>query len=246
MRQQAPYRFARREDFMSKARWIVSIATAGTLALSAFTMPRAQTDPHHPEQAGATGQSAPQSGQMGSQTGSQMGAGMMGPSGQAQGQTTPCPQGMYHCQLWQGQAAPGPRGMGPGMMGPGMMGGQMGGMGMMGQGTQPGGGPMGGMMGGQMGGMGQMQPMGAAASSYRAANQKMHQAMMVPPTGDADRDFALMMIPHHEGAVDMAKIVLQYGKDPEIRKLAEDIIIAQEKEIAFMRGWLEKTKAQAR
>jgi uncharacterized protein (DUF305 family) len=48
------------------------------------------------------------------------------------------------------------------------------------------------------------------------------------------------MIPHHQGAIDMAKVVLKYGKDPEMKKLAEDIIKAQDTEIAFMKGWLAK------
>jgi uncharacterized protein (DUF305 family) len=68
----------------------------------------------------------------------------------------------------------------------------------------------------------------------------MHAAMMVPLTGDADVDFVKGMIPHHQGAIDMAKIELHYGKDPEIRKLAEGIIKAQESEIADMNAWLAK------
>ena len=68
----------------------------------------------------------------------------------------------------------------------------------------------------------------------------MHKDMAITYTGDADVDFARGMIPHHQGAIDMAKIVLQHGKDPEIRKLAQDIIGAQEKEIAFLKEWLKK------
>jgi uncharacterized protein (DUF305 family) len=60
----------------------------------------------------------------------------------------------------------------------------------------------------------------------------------VPMTGDADRDFAAMMIPHHQGAVDMAKTELQAGKDPALRHLATQIVISQKREIAMMRRWL--------
>ena len=84
----------------------------------------------------------------------------------------------------------------------------------------------------------------AATKAYRAANDKMHKDMDIAFTGDADADFARGMIPHHQGAVDMAKIVLQYGKDPEIRKLAEDVVRSQENEIKFMREWLAKRGAK--
>jgi uncharacterized protein (DUF305 family) len=80
-----------------------------------------------------------------------------------------------------------------------------------------------------------------ASAAFRAANDKMHKDMDITFTGDADVDFARGMIAHHQGAIDMAKITLAFGKDPEIRKLAQEIISAQEKEIAFMRDWLKKT-----
>ena len=67
------------------------------------------------------------------------------------------------------------------------------------------------------------------------ANARMHAAMDVPFTGDADRDFARMMIPHHQGAIDMAIAELRYGKDKRLQRLAQQIIVDQQQEIALMR-----------
>jgi uncharacterized protein (DUF305 family) len=82
----------------------------------------------------------------------------------------------------------------------------------------------------------------ASTKAFREANDKMHAGMAIAYSGNADVDFVKGMLPHHQGAVDMAKIVLQYGKDPETRKLAGDIIAAQEREIALMKEWLAKNQ----
>jgi uncharacterized protein (DUF305 family) len=78
----------------------------------------------------------------------------------------------------------------------------------------------------------------SATSAYKRASHKMHADMNVPYTGDVDTDFVRGMIPHHQGAIDMANVVLKHGKDPEIRELATRIIAAQKQEIAAMKYWL--------
>ena len=89
-----------------------------------------------------------------------------------------------------------------------------------------------------------MKAMGAetseAAKAFAEVNAKMHKDMTMAFTGNPDVDFAQGMIPHHQGAINMANVVLKYGKDPEMKKLAEEIIKAQDTEIAFMKGWLAK------
>jgi uncharacterized protein (DUF305 family) len=64
---------------------------------------------------------------------------------------------------------------------------------------------------------------------------KMMRDMEVKPSGDVDRDFVAMMVPHHQGAIDMAQAVLRYGRNEQIRRLAQEIIVTQQQEIAAMR-----------
>ena len=68
-----------------------------------------------------------------------------------------------------------------------------------------------------------------------AAMTKMMNDMAVKPTGDIDRDFVAMMIPHHQGAIEMAQAILRYGKNEQLRRIAQEIIVDQQQEIAAMR-----------
>ena len=72
------------------------------------------------------------------------------------------------------------------------------------------------------------------------AMERMAKGMSIPHRGDHDRDFAAMMIPHHQGAIDMAKAELQFGHDPIMRRLAQGIIVQQQQEIDLMRRELQR------
>ena len=91
------------------------------------------------------------------------------------------------------------------------------------------------------------------ASTEKTFDQLMGDAMSVmhrdmhnaPLTGDHDHDFVTMMIPHHQGAIDMAKALSLYGKDPQMRRLAQEIVTDQQSEIQLMQLWLKQHGANA-
>ncbi|WP_366654201.1 DUF305 domain-containing protein [Fodinicurvata sp. EGI_FJ10296] len=82
--------------------------------------------------------------------------------------------------------------------------------------------------------------MSASSIAFRAVNEAMHHQMNIELTGDADVDFVRGMIAHHQGAIDMAKIIQVFGSDSEIAALAEEVVNDQEAEIAMMRDWLSR------
>lgn len=80
----------------------------------------------------------------------------------------------------------------------------------------------------------------AATRGFREAHDGMMAGMSRPYTGDPDVDFRLQMIPHHQGAIEMAKVAMRHAKDPWSRQLAESIIVEQQREIAEMQAWLAR------
>ena len=89
---------------------------------------------------------------------------------------------------------------------------------------------------------GQQAPgiMSMHGAAMQRAMQRMQQGMDMPSSGNQDVDFARMMIPHHQGAIDMAKAEFADGKDPQLRQMAEEVIAAQEREIAILQAWLKQ------
>jgi len=91
------------------------------------------------------------------------------------------------------------------------------------------------------------------ASTEKTFDQLMSEAMKIMHRGmhtaeysrEADHDFVTMMIPHHQGAIDMAKALLLYGKDPQMRRLAQEIITDQQSEIQLMQLWLKQHGAKS-
>src|SRR5215471_7891463 len=81
--------------------------------------------------------------------------------------------------------------------------------------------------------------------ALRAAMDQMDYGMCITPSGDADRDFARAMIPHHEGAVEMARLELLHGRDGRLRRLAQGIVVEQSQEIAVLRSILASATTAA-
>ncbi|HEY4901380.1 MAG TPA: DUF305 domain-containing protein [Terriglobales bacterium] len=82
---------------------------------------------------------------------------------------------------------------------------------------------------------------GAAWLELGQSMEKMHDGMAsIKPSGNSDVDFVRLMLPHHQAAIDMAKTELLYGKDPQMRRLAQEIITDQQSEIELMQLWLKQ------
>jgi len=86
---------------------------------------------------------------------------------------------------------------------------------------------------------------GPAWSELSTSMEKMHAAMeSITSTGQSDTDFVRLMLPHHQAAIDMAKTQLLFGDDPQMRRLAQEIIADQQSEIQLMQVWLKQHEPQ--
>lgn len=98
----------------------------------------------------------------------------------------------------------------------------------------------------QSSGQGNRRTMSPAWPALIDSVEHMHAAMMsVGPSGNIDIDFASLMLPHHQAAIDMARAQLMYGKDPQMRRLAQEIITDQQSEIELMQLWLKQHQTSA-
>jgi DUF305 family protein family protein len=85
----------------------------------------------------------------------------------------------------------------------------------------------------------------SGASFYREmrhANDRMHVGMEIAPSGSTDRDFARMMIAHHQGPIDMALVQLRYGGNDRLKRIAQSIIVEQRQEITYMQNLLDRNE----
>jgi len=90
------------------------------------------------------------------------------------------------------------------------------------------------------GGVAAITPEGSFLAENDTAMSKMMMDMTIKPSGDVDRDFVAMMVPHHQGAIDMAQSELRYGHNELLRRIAQEIIVGQQQEIAAMRLALDE------
>ena len=90
------------------------------------------------------------------------------------------------------------------------------------------------------------QTEGTAGLEMEQAVEKMHTGMAsIKPIGDNDADFVRLMLPHHQAALDMAKVELTHGKDPQMRRLAQEIVTDQQSEIELMQLWLKRHESSS-
>ena len=91
------------------------------------------------------------------------------------------------------------------------------------------------------------QEAGTAGLELEQAMERMHAGMAsIKPSGDNDADFVRFMLPHHQAALDMAKAELTHGKDPQMRRLAQEIVTDQQSEIELMQLWLKRHESSSK